>query len=176
MLILSALGALAPGCRKKPAAQAPLEVRLPPQPEWPFEAQAIRLRYQADPDLNQEDDAPHAILLVVYQMKDINAFNDRLKTAPGLRTLLDGGMFDPAVTAADRIFIQPGTEDFALFDRAAGTKWLAVVAGYYGLQGPAMARAAALPQGNGQGFMEACVDLALGAREIRGFTLTCIPR
>ena len=165
---------LAPlACKKKPL---PIEVKLPPQPDYPFQAQAIRVRWTADPELNLADGSPHPVLLVVYQFSDANPFTGRAKDAPGLRTLLESAHFDPAVVAVDRVFVQPGAESFLLMDRAQGARWLAVAAGYYSLKASAATRLAAIPPGKQWEDGELCVELALGPAEIRGFTLSDPPR
>ena len=165
---------LAPlGCKKKPL---PIEVKLPPQPEYPFQAQAIRLRWTAAADLNLMESAPHPLLLAVYQCSDINPFIEKARDVPGLRTLLESAPVDPAVLAVNRVFVQPGEQSFLLVDRAQGARWLGLAAGYYGLRGPAATRFAPLPSGKQGEDGEFCVDLNLGPAEIRGFTLSAPPR
>ncbi len=165
---------LAPlACKKKPL---PIEVKLPPQPDYPFQAQAIRLRWTADPGLNLADGSPHPVLLAVYQLADANPFIDKAKDAAGLRTLLEAAHFDPSVVAVDRVFVQPGAQSFLLMDRTQGARWLGVAAGYYSLRGSAATRFAAIPPGKQWEDGELCVELALGPAEIRGFTLSDPPR
>jgi hypothetical protein len=165
-LLLAAAGT---SCKKKPAP-APVEVKLPPAPEWPFGEQGIRLRYSADPGLNQVDGAPHSAVLAVYQLADANPFLDKAKTPEGLRVLLDGKTFDPSVVSVDRLFVQPGAQDLLLLDRTQGARWLALAVGYYDLRGTLATRCLAIPKPRPELPTELCVELALGPTEIRGLT------
>jgi type VI secretion system VasD/TssJ family lipoprotein len=104
------------------------------QPEWKYEKDAIHLYYRSDSQLNSYQGNPHTLMLCMYQLKDPNAFNQLIGEEEGLSKLLECSRFDPAVTSAKRLTIYPGKEKTESFDRAEGTKYVGVVAGYYLLQ------------------------------------------
>jgi predicted component of type VI protein secretion system len=129
------------------------------------------LSLRADPELNPFEQTPHALLAVLYQLSAPNAFNALAKDPAGIRTLLQGTPFDPSVVSADRLFLQPGERRALPLDRAQNGRWLAVVAGYYGLAPGAVTRILELPAGDQDG--RACVlDLRLGRDSIQDLSFT----
>lgn len=116
--------ALAAGCGSKPAAP----------PQFVYEQEAIEVHIKADPQLNLYDGLPHTLLLCVYQLREPNAFNQLSDQPGGIYTLLECAPFDPSVTAAKRLIVHPDQDVKYLLDRAEGTRFLSIVAGYYGLQ------------------------------------------
>lgn len=83
--------------------------------------------------LNVFDGKPHTLVLVVYQLAGLEAFNSLAKDEDGLRKLLEGERFDPSVISADKIIVQPATKNEVFFDRFENVRWVGIVAGYYGL-------------------------------------------
>lgn len=124
-------------CSKKPPT--------PPQPKWAFEPKAIWLKYVADPTLNVYEGQPHTLVLQVYQLSDVNAFNDLTKTPEGLKTLLHGTHFDPTVVSTDQYFVQPGEEKTLTLFRAQNAQYVGLVAGYYQLVPGAVNRMLSIP-------------------------------
>jgi type VI secretion system VasD/TssJ family lipoprotein len=116
-----------------------------PPPPPAYAVQGLRMRIKADPDLNQQEDQPHALLVVVYQLSATNAFNQLAKDSTGLQALLKGGRFDASVCSVDRWFLQPGQELQLPLDRAQYAQWLGVAAGYDGLAPGATTRLVELP-------------------------------
>ncbi|HUU30255.1 MAG TPA: type VI secretion lipoprotein TssJ [archaeon] len=104
-----------------------------PVPVWSFEPKGIQIRYSADSMLNSYNGAPHTLLVVIYQMTGLDAFNNLVKDENGLRQLLRDERFDPSVLTADRLIIKPEEKNEVFFDRFENAKYLGVVAGYYGL-------------------------------------------
>jgi len=102
---------------------------LPP-PEFTYGKSAIRLQFKADKDLNLYQGASHTLLLCVYQLRDPNAFNQLVGDEDGLYKLLECGSFDPSVTNVKRLIVQPGQEVSFALDRAEGTRYVGLVAGY----------------------------------------------
>ena len=102
-------------------------------PSRPYASRAIQIQYRADANLNTYQDKPHTLVLVVYQVTDINPFNGLAKDATGLTKLLQGEKFDPSVMAVDRFFIEPGDTNRLDIDRYENVKWVGIVAGYYDL-------------------------------------------
>ena len=151
ILVLSALscssGSKAQGGGQQGGAQAqaPLQQSGPqPQqdeklkslgldPSRPYSSKAIQIEYRADPNLNLYQDRPHTLAFVVYQLSDINPFNNLAKDAAGLTTLLKGEAYDKTVMAVNRFFIEPGDTNRLDIDRYENVKWVGIVAGYYDL-------------------------------------------
>ncbi len=84
-------------------------------------------------------------MLVVYQMTDIKWFNNNIKDAAGLTTLLSAEKPDPERMAVDRFFIEPGEVNQIELDRYENVKWVGIVAGYYDLTPGQVTRSYELP-------------------------------
>jgi len=104
------------------------------KPNTSFERYAITIDYASSDALNVYNGQPHVIPLVVYQLSDINSFNTLKKDRPGIIKLLEAQKFDKSVLSVTKHFVSPGRHFDFLIDRAAGTKWVALVAGYYDMQ------------------------------------------
>jgi len=129
-ICLPLAGLLICACASKP---------LPP-PAWNFEKAAITINLKADNRLNLSEDIPHTLLLCIYQLKDRNTFNRIADNQEGVYSLLECKLFDNSVTSVKRLIVNPGQNlDFTL-DRAEGTRYVAIVAGYYLLEKDRMIR------------------------------------
>ncbi len=102
---------------------------LPP-PEYTYGKGAIHLDIKAEPQLNTYEGSPHTLLLCIYQLKDPNAFNQLTGDEDGLYKLLECGSFDPSVTNIKRLIMRPAQATSVQLDRAEGTKYVGLVAGY----------------------------------------------
>jgi type VI secretion system VasD/TssJ family lipoprotein len=122
-------------CAKKPE----------PVPVWSFESGGIRIRYSADRQLNVVDGKAHTLVLVVYQLDNLNGFNQFAGYPDGIRKLLKAGSFDPSVMAVERTFVEPDRQDQLVLNRAEKAKWIAVVAGYYNMAPGKVARTYEIP-------------------------------
>jgi type VI secretion system VasD/TssJ family lipoprotein len=96
-----------------------------------FEKDAIQLDIESDPKLNFSGNAPHTLNVCFYQLKDPNAFNLKAKYEEGLYELLECTPFDPSVSSFERLIIQPGKDQTVILDRAEGTSYVGIAAGYY---------------------------------------------
>ncbi len=105
---------------------------LPP-PQWAYEKEAIKLQVIADPILNLDNAKAHTLHLCIYQLRDPNGFNQLSDDQNGLLKLLECGLFDQGVAASRRLIINPGENTSFVLDRAENAKYIAVVAGYYGI-------------------------------------------
>lgn len=114
-------------------------------PARPYAAKAIQIQYRADENLNRYEDKPHTLTLVVYQLADIKWFNNNIKDAAGLTTLLGAEKTDQSVLAVDRFFIEPGEVNEVELDRYENAKWVGIVAGYYDLTPGQVTRSYELP-------------------------------
>jgi len=119
--IVILLSSLIAGCGAKPA------------PVFDFEKDAVFLHYQADKELNLYGGQPHSAVLVVYQLSEVNAFNQHAGYRGGLVQLLSASHFDPSVTAVTKKYIEPGSSGVLTLDRAAHTQYVGIVCGFYEL-------------------------------------------
>ncbi len=124
LFVMCCILSLLYSCTKKPD----------PVPSWSFEAKGIQIRYTADRLLNAYNNKPHTLLLIVYQLDNINAFNKFSTYKEGLGKLLEAKTFDPGVMAVQRVYIEPGAENVLVMNRADNAKWVGIVAGYYDLE------------------------------------------
>ncbi len=106
----------------------------PPVPQWKYEGEAIRLRINADPNLNLHEGKPHTLMICIYQLRRKTSFNSLAEEIEGRYKLLECQPFDTTVANAKRLIINPGDNLNLLMDRLEGVRHLAVVAGYYLLQ------------------------------------------
>lgn len=113
--------------------------------KWSYQRSAIRLVLNADPQLNSHDGLPHTLHLCLYQLKDPNAFNQFTGDEDGLYLLLDCSVFDPTVTSFQRLTIQPGQQLTQSFDRAEGSRYVGIAAGYYIIEKERMTRFLKIP-------------------------------
>jgi type VI secretion system VasD/TssJ family lipoprotein len=152
---------------------------LPP-PAFVYGKGAIRLQLQATPDLNTYEGSPHTLLLCLYQLRDPNAFNQLTGDEDGLYKLLECGPFDPSVTNIKRVIMRPGQIASIQMDRAEGTKYVGLVAGYSLMKKKNMIRLIDIPViVEKKGFISRTkiqkpgpllLDILLGSQQIKGIT------
>jgi type VI secretion system VasD/TssJ family lipoprotein len=102
-----------------------------PAPEYGYEEEAIKIHVKAGPQLNLSDGKPHTLLVCIYQLRDPNAFNQLTGDQEGLYRLLECALFDASVVGAKKLIVQPGQNTTFNLDRAQGTAYVGVAAGYY---------------------------------------------
>jgi len=136
-------------------------------PEWKYEKDAISLYYKSDSQLNSYQGNPHTLILCIFQLRDPNAFNQLIEEEGELSKLLECNRFDPGVTSSKKLVIQPGKENTEPFDRAEGTKYIGIVAGYYILQKERAVRLYGIPVSFFNNPKTLDVNLYLGAHEIQ---------
>jgi type VI secretion system VasD/TssJ family lipoprotein len=124
-LCLFAAGLLA-ACASKPVVKQP--------PEWGYEKDAIQLHLVSDPQLNLYQKKPHSLIVCLYHLRDLNAFNQLTNEQDGLPRLLECSPFDPSVTYARKFVVQPGQDLNELLDRTDGAKFVGIAAGYFSLR------------------------------------------
>ena len=123
-------------------SSAPL-VKQPP--EWNYEKAAISVHFVSDPQLNLFQMQAHSLIICLYQLRDPNGFSQLVDEKDGLPKLLDCSRFDPSVTYAKRLVVQPNQDATELLDRTEGAKFVGIVAGYYVLQKDSATRSYAIP-------------------------------
>lgn len=137
-------------------------------PEWGYEKEAVVLHLKSDTRLNLYQGSPHTLVLCVYQLKDPNAFNQLMDEKEGLQRLLECSRFDPGVTGAKMLVILPNRELTERLDRAEGTKYVGIIAGYYQLQKENITRFFQVPVGSfSKKPQKLNVELILGPQEIQ---------
>lgn len=100
-------------------------------PPQEFKKGGISLSVTADPQLNLYKNSPHTLLVCLYQLRDPNAFNQLADDPNSLAKLMECGKFDSSITYAKRIVVQPGQKLTEQRDRAEGTRFIGIAAGYY---------------------------------------------
>jgi type VI secretion system VasD/TssJ family lipoprotein len=136
--------------------------------EWRYERDAIRLHLVSDPNLNLFGGTPHTLLLCMYHLRDPNAFNQVLDEKDGLVKLLECSRFDPSVTYAKKVVVQPRQEVTESLDRAEGARYVGIVAGYSQLQRERVTRFYEIPVGAIiKSPQRLDIELYLGPQEIQ---------
>lgn len=129
-LLTAVLMMLFVSCQPKKPPESPIE--------WNFESDAILIDYDASADLNQYNDSPHTLILLVYQLSDAADFKSYIRTADGIKRLLNLYDRDQRKTISledlndlQSFVINPGSEKQLKIDRLENTEWVGLVAGYY---------------------------------------------
>ena len=118
---------------------------LPPAPDYFYGKGAIEVHLRSGPMLNLNQGSPHTLLICVHQFRDPNAFNRLIGDADGIYKLLECSQFDGSVTHSKRIIVQPDQKVSYILDRAEGTKFVAVCAGYYNVKKDGVVRLYEIP-------------------------------
>ncbi len=136
--------------------------------QMPYERNAVQLHVVSDPSLNLFGGTSHTLVLCVYQLRDPNAFNQAKDEKDGLVKLLECSRFDPSVTYAKSRSVQPRQELNEVLDRAEGTWYVGIVAGYSQLQKERSTRLYEIPLSSVFNKPQTLIiDLYLGAQEIQ---------
>ena len=147
---------------------AVLVVSCASTPKYVYEESAVTIHLKSGPDLNLYEDLAHTLLLCVYQLKDPNAFKQLTDESEGIPRLLGCTRFDPSVTGSKRIVMQPDEEITKILDRAEGTKYIGIVAGYYRAKKDSMVRLIEVPLSMlSKSPKKMKINLYLGAQEIQ---------
>ncbi len=123
LLILFLMLFFSASCSKKP----------PPAVTWSYQPKGLTISLEADKKLNSYKSQSHTVMLVIYQLENITAFKRFSGYEAGILKLLEGELFDPAVVAVKKVFVEPGESRSLTMDRAENAKWVGIVAGYFGL-------------------------------------------
>ena len=123
--------------------------------QWVEEKGAIVLDIKPDAKLNSLGNKGHKLTMCIYQLKDQSMFNQLISNEQGLYKLLDCSVFDSSAIACTRIYVDPGKNQKMLIDRAEGTKYVAIIAGYYKLEKDKIIRFYKIPEVNQRyGFLK----------------------
>ncbi|SMF09590.1 type VI secretion lipoprotein TssJ [Desulfovibrio gilichinskyi] len=145
LLLLLTAGGCGGGNKPVNPTEVTTPASSPDQIKWTYQVNAISFKLGVAKDLNKYDDAPHTLLLCFYQLSDLNKFNEMTGNPAGISKLFNCTSFGPSVTQVRREFVQPGTNATITMDRAEGTKFVGVAAGYYNLQGDGATRTWQIP-------------------------------
>ncbi len=145
--------------------------------QYTYGEDEIRVHLKADPQLNLYEGRPHTLLVCVYQLSDPNAFNQFSGSMDGMYKLLECDRFDSSVTNAERLIIHPGKDGTFTISRAEGSKYIAILAGYYYMQKEHISRLFPVPiVTKTKGFFSKTktskpaamlIDLELGPQQIK---------
>ncbi len=101
----------------------------------PYVKDAIGINITAVPDLNFFNNQSHTLVLAVYELSDPNIYKQMLESSEGVVQLLEGKQFDATVLSRRRATVQPGESTSFVMDQVEGARYVAVVAGFYSMQG-----------------------------------------
>lgn len=101
----------------------------------PYVKDAIGIQMKATPDLNYFNNQSHTVVLVVYELSDPNIYKQMLESSDGVVQLLEGKQFDASVLSRRRAIVQPSENTSFVMDQVEGARYVAVVAGFYSMQG-----------------------------------------
>lgn len=113
----------------------------PPEVNWDFKAGAVQITYQASPDLNEYNNSPHTMILMVYQLSEASDFKNYIQSPDGIKRLLN--LYDPDerktvslknLEELQRFVVSPGTKKTLTLDRVKDARWIGLVAGYFNSQ------------------------------------------
>jgi len=102
--------------------------------KWTYEKNAINLHIVGDPALNRYQKKAHTLIACVYQLKDLNGFNQLIDEKGGLEKLLECNRFDVGVTYSKRLVVQPKENLTESMSRTEEAKYVGIVAGYFFLR------------------------------------------
>ena len=100
---------------------------------WIFGSKEVNFQLEAMQRLNSFNGESHTVVVKVFQLSDPGAFNKLLKTSSGIRYLLTTEELDPSILFVDRLVIEPNASRYLSFDRQEGARYVAIVAGFVGL-------------------------------------------
>ena len=100
------------------------------KPDWAFEETAVRMHIKADNKLNLFNNKAHTLYVCLYQLEELNAFDQLTEDSSGIRQLLDCRLFDESVAATGSKVIHAGEDIVLTLDRAERAQYIAFVAGY----------------------------------------------
>jgi len=132
-------------CASKPV-QVPTKPSLTTQNiPWPHGEKAIHLDLTADTQLNVYDGNSHTLFICVYQLKNLDTFDQLTGDDDGLYKILECGLFDPSVRISKRLILNPGEHLTIPMYRDVETNYVAIIAGYFSLEKEKMVRLFDIP-------------------------------
>ncbi|MGY4730816.1 type VI secretion system lipoprotein TssJ [Burkholderia pyrrocinia] len=108
--------------------------------QWDYTPDALQLEIDASPRLNEYQNAPHTLLLTIFQMADAQAFRDLAGDPERLRAALAAGASGTGIVQITRYVVAPGARVALSIDRAQQVRCVGIVAGYYDVDDQRAAR------------------------------------
>ena len=122
--------------------------------QYELQPDGIQIRYIADSMLNLYNYKPHALTLVVYQLKTPDIYYKHSADVSGLEKLINVDFEnDPSVTAINKLTIQPESEKNEILVRYTDTGWVAVIAAYDNLAPGYVNKLFKIPTGTRKRFL-----------------------
>lgn len=112
---------------------------------WPYAKEGILLELASDIDLNFYSNQSHTVALGIWQFDDEKIFIKLLNDKAELIKALSTGNLPKGVLQLDRYVIQPDTKVVLKLDRAQGSKYVGILAGYYSFTPSGAARYFRIP-------------------------------
>jgi type VI secretion system VasD/TssJ family lipoprotein len=132
-----------------------------------FQKEAISLTITSDKQLNLYNGSPHSLSLCVYQLSEPNGFIQLGDEKDGAGKLMGCNRFDASVAYTKRIVVHPGQEIVDVSDRAEGTRYIGIIAGFYDVKKDKIIQLLTIPAGiaksNSKGLP---LQLTLGSKGI----------
>jgi len=125
--------------------EVPQKAESPQAVKWTYMPRGLTLDYTADAELNSYEGFSHNLLLCIFQLSEVSAFEELAANEGGIRKLLACDRFDKSVVHFERRFISPGSKATLTLDRAEGAQFVGVAAGYYDLQPGLVTRTGQFP-------------------------------
>ena len=100
---------------------------------WGYEKDAILIDLVMDPDLNLYGNQAHTLVLGVYQLADESSYQKLVANREIVLQSLSLGISSDSTIQLDRYAVSPGKRTTLKINRAQGTKYVGVIAGYYNL-------------------------------------------
>jgi len=100
------------------------------KPKWHFEREAVRVHVKADSKLNLYNGKEHTLYMCIYQLQELNGFDQLTQDPEGIRQLLECRLFNETVALASSKIIHAGENITIKLDRAEKSNYLALVTGY----------------------------------------------
>ncbi len=124
--------------RVKPEAQAD---------QWLFESRSLAFHVSASKELNNYLGQPHTLVLKIIQLSDPGIISELRQSPFGLSDLMavKGQELSGNIVREDRFDIAPGQVKTLLLDREEGVKYLAIVAGFFDMNGKKAVRIMKIP-------------------------------
>jgi len=112
---------------------------------WPYAKEGILLELAADINLNFFSNQSHTLALGIWQFDDEKVFIKLINDKAELIKALATGNLPKGVLQLDRYVIQPDTKILLKTDRAQGSKYVGILAGYYSFTPSGAARYFRIP-------------------------------
>lgn len=112
---------------------------------WDHARDGVLIEIDAADDLNRYQDAPHTLLLTVFQTADAPAFGKLAADPVQLARALESGQAGAAFVQTTRYVVMPGRRTLLALERAAQARYIGLVAGYYQLDTAGAARLFEVP-------------------------------